>query len=146
VNRSFCNRYVTDEELEEEVDDGGGRPLDPAARGGAREGGEGRDEVHAERAQLRRVGEVRAPWDLRLGPPFKLPKHVYLPPRTFMRCVYAEERAVQEGAEPGGQGGLHPLAGDDRGLSAPRAEKPLLDFSPVDSRIASSRSYGVPSG
>jgi len=82
VNRRFISKYVTDEELEEVVEM---EAADPWTLRLAEE------LVREERDPTRYTlyvlgfdgrGEVRAPWDLRLGPPFKLPKHVYVPPRT----------------------------------------------------------------
>ncbi|RLF16396.1 MAG: hypothetical protein DRJ66_03130 [Thermoprotei archaeon] len=35
--------------------------------------------------------EVRNPWDLRNGPPFKLPKGVFVSPITWLRLIYLEE-------------------------------------------------------
>lgn len=90
VNRRFISKYVTDEELEEEVEM---EAADPWTLRLAEE------LVREERDPTRYTlyvlgfdgrGEVRAPWDLRLGPPFKLPKHVYVPPRTLAKCIYTE--------------------------------------------------------
>ncbi|MCC6050126.1 MAG: DUF362 domain-containing protein [Thermofilum sp.] len=111
VNRSFCNRYVTDEELEEEVMM---EAADPWTLRLAEE--LAREERDVTRYTLSVLSfdeweEVRAPWDLRLGPPFKLPKHVYLPPRTLMRCVYAEGRLFRRALSQVDKGISTPLPG-----------------------------------
>lgn len=91
VNRSFCSRYITDEELEEDI------MLEAADPWTFRLAEElVREERDPSRytLQLLDFGEgdkVNQPWDLRLGPPYKLPKHVYVSPRVLMRAVYTED-------------------------------------------------------
>lgn len=111
LNRGFCSRYITDEELEEEVMM---EAADPWTLRLAEE--LAREERDVTRYTLNVVSfgeweEVRAPWDLRSGPPFKLPKHVYLPPRTLMRCVYTEGRLFRRALSQVDKGVSVPLTG-----------------------------------
>lgn len=108
VNRRFCSRYINDEELEEEVvmeaaDPWTLRLAEELVR-------EERDPTRYTLHVLSFGGreEVRAPWDLRLGPPFKLPKHVYVPPRTLAKSIYMEEELFRRA-----------LSQVDKGISIP---------------------------
>ena len=52
--------------------------------------------------------EVKRPWDLRNGPPFELPKGVFVSPKTWLRLMYFEEALYK-----------HALDFIDKGITVP---------------------------
>ena len=90
INERFCRDYMLSEEAEEEVmveaaDPWTLRLAEELLR-------EERDPSRYTLTLLDFEGgeEVQVPWDLRIGPPFEIPKHVFISPKTLLRCIYLE--------------------------------------------------------
>lgn len=99
LNEQFCHRYLVEEDLREDalMD-----AMDPWTLRLAEE--LLREERDPSRYTLtlldfEGVNEIRTPWDLRNGPPFELPKHVYISTKNLLRCVYLTEKLYKHAFE-----------------------------------------------
>jgi len=109
LNRRFCEEYILSEELEEEIVF---EAADPWTLKLAEE--LVREERDPSRYTLTLLdfsgnGEVSSPWALRRGPPFKLPKLAYIPPKTLMKAVVSEARFYKRALYPVEKGVTVPL-------------------------------------
>jgi len=109
LNRRFCEEYILSEELEEEIVF---EAADPWTLKLAEE--LVREERDPSRYTLTLLdfsgnGEVNSPWTLRRGPPFKLPKLAYIPPKTLMKAVVSEARFYKRALYPVEKGITVPL-------------------------------------
>ncbi len=108
LNERFCNMYLIEEDLREDalMD-----AMDPWTLRLAEE--LLREERDPSRYTLTLIdfegaGDVHAPWDLRSGPPFELPKHVYISTKNLLKCVYLTEKLYR-----------HAFDVIDKGISLP---------------------------
>ncbi|MEM3137363.1 MAG: DUF362 domain-containing protein, partial [Thermofilaceae archaeon] len=108
LNDQFCNKYLIEDDLREDVIMDA---MDPWTLRLAEE--LLREERDPSRytvtlLDFEGIDDVHAPWDIRNGPPFALPKHVYLSTRNLLRCVYLTDKLYK-----------HAFDVIDKGISLP---------------------------